>query len=694
MAQLKSFMRRFIEFTLRSGAASVCLAVALMLSGQRAQAQAVISNATSVASLQNALVNGYTNISLAFSGTMSTTAPLEIVEDVTIDGTGFSPVISGGGTSQIFIVDPGINFRLINVTLSGGNNTGAAGIVGTAGGNGGNTGGNGGSGTGGTNAFGGAVFNQGISAFINCLFLTNGATGGAGGSGGNGGNGNNTGGAGGNGGNGGLGQGGAIYNLGTLLVSNCTIAGNTAAGGAGGTGGTNGSGPFASYPGAGGAGGGGAGAGIYNAGQATIVNTTLNQNASLGGTSQNGGGPTGSSQNGGPGANGGNSMGGGIFNAGTNALINCTFFANNATGGIGGDGGNGNTNGLSTGGTGGNGGNAFGGGVYNAPGGLVAITNCTITADVVTGGTNGIAGFGNFAGRDGSVGSVAGANLYNGNTGATFRLKNSILDFPTNAASASGTITDQGNNISSDATPAFNTTNSFNNKDPKLSPAGLQSNNSATVLTIGLSANSPAIDAIYDNSAPPYDERSFPRPGGLRSDIGAYEFGVFTTNFNVSGNITLGGLPLGGVTVSVGTATSAVTDTNGNFEFSLAQSNSYVITPKPSGFFNPASANITVNGDINLLFNATNAAMMITNLITNVSGPGTNTNAYLIPFAGIPNFATYHIQGATNFLPTNTVWTNLATITFSNTVDPAFVYTNTGANLTNFHYFRAKLGAN
>ena len=364
-------MRRFIEFTVRAGAASVCLAVALTLSARRAQAQAVITSSTSVTSLQNALVNGYTNISLAFSGTMTTGAPLEIVEDVTIDGTGFSPVLSGGGTSQIFIVDPGINFRLINVTLSGGNNTGALGTAGTTGGNGGNTGGNGGSGTAGTNAFGGAVYNQGNSVFINCLFLTNAATGGAGGAGGAGGNGNNTGGAGGNGGNGGIGQGGAIYNLGTLLVSNCTIAGNAAAGGAGGVGGTNGSGAFASYPGAGGAGGVGEGAGIHNAGQVTIVNTTLNQNASLGGTSQKGGGPTGSSQNGGPGANGGSSLGGGIFNAGTNALINCTFFANNATGGIGGDGGNGSTGGLSTGGTGGNGGNAFGGGIYNAPAGIL-----------------------------------------------------------------------------------------------------------------------------------------------------------------------------------------------------------------------------------------------------------------------------------------------------------------------------------
>ena len=195
---------------------------------------------------------------------------------------------------------------------------------------------------------GGAVYNAGNSTFINCLFLTNGgdrrrrwrgwqrrqrqqhrrANGG-------------------NGGNGGVGYGGAIYNLGTVLLSNCSIAGNIAVGGAGGVGGTNGSGPFASYPGAGGAGGAGAGAGIYNAGNATIVNTTLNQNIALGGTSQtSGGGPTGSRQNGGPGANGGASSKAAAFTiSGPTRFLNCTFFANTAIGGIGGNGGNANTNG-------------------------------------------------------------------------------------------------------------------------------------------------------------------------------------------------------------------------------------------------------------------------------------------------------------------------------------------------------------
>ena len=69
-------------------------------------------------------------------------------------------------------------------------------------------------------------------------------------------------------------QGGAVYNMGTLVLSNCTVAGNSATGGAGGVGGTNGSGVFATYPGAGGAGGASAGAGIFNAGKTRSTFTT------------------------------------------------------------------------------------------------------------------------------------------------------------------------------------------------------------------------------------------------------------------------------------------------------------------------------------------------------------------------------------------------------------------------------------
>src|SRR5207248_2510224 len=55
----------------------------------------------------------------------------------------------------------------------------------------------------------------------------------------------------------------------------------------------------------------------------------------------------------------------------------------------------------------------------------------------------------------------------------------------------------------------------------------LQDNGGPT-LTHALLTNSPAIDAGVTNDVPPSDQRGFPRPalgkGGLRADIGAYEY--------------------------------------------------------------------------------------------------------------------------------------------------------------------------
>lgn len=658
------------------------------------QSQAQTNIATTLAELQDDLINGTTYILLQYTGTLYPTGVLEIVEPVTIDATGYN-VIIGGTSNQAFYVDPGVNFTLINVTLSGAYNAGAAGTVGANGANasGNGNGGAGSSGGSGGNALGGAVYNAGNSSFIDCLFLTNfviGGVGGAGGNGGNGGSGLDHGGNGGNGGNGGVGYGGAIYNLGTLLLSNCTFAGNIATGGAGGVGGTNGSGSEPSYPGAGGAGGGGLGAGIYNLGNLTIVNSTLNQNSCLSGTSQTGGGSPGENGNGNPGPAGPASEGGGVCNFGTNFCLNCTFFANTVTGGNGGNGGGANTNDISYGGNGGNGGNAYGGGLFN--GGIVAVTNCTFSGNVVVGGTNGVAGPGNYAGNSGSPGLGYGANIENS---ATFLLKNSILDFPTNATSAYGAITDQGNNISSDATPAFTTTNSFNNKNPQLSPSQLQANGSIVVLTIALSANSPAINAIYDGSAPAYDERGFVRPGQIRPDIGAFEFGSYTPTYDVSGTVTIGGNPFPGVPVSVGLQATTITDSNGNFAFSLPQANSSVIHPNPEAYFNPSSTDVYVSNNITgLRFYATNAMAFVTN------GTGTNTNTLFMSFAGIPSLPNaspvgysfnYIIQAATNLSTNPVVWTNLATNNSgSNGIIP-FSYSLSGTNLTNFprRFFRA-----
>ncbi|HZQ47792.1 MAG TPA: hypothetical protein VFC07_12310, partial [Verrucomicrobiae bacterium] len=197
-----------------------------------AKASGTVTNASLVA-LQSALAGGGPVI-LAYNGTIITPGILEISFDTMLFATTNGAVISGGNGTQVFYVDAGVNFTVTNLTITGGNSTGTDGSNGTTGSSGGSTGKSGGSGSIGGNGLGGAIYNQGNTTLINCNLLTNSAAGGAGGSGGNGGSGSSFGGNGGNGGNGGSGFGGAIYNLGSILLSNCTVAGNSASGGIGG----------------------------------------------------------------------------------------------------------------------------------------------------------------------------------------------------------------------------------------------------------------------------------------------------------------------------------------------------------------------------------------------------------------------------------------------------------------------------
>lgn len=85
--------------------------------------------------------------------------------------------------------------------------------------------------------------------------------------------------------------GGGIYNLGTLTVTNCTVANNHVSGSSGGNGG-----------------------GIYNTGTLTIVNTTVSGNAALGTM--------------------GSGQGGGLYNmSGLVTVVNSTIVGNSAAGG-------------------------------------------------------------------------------------------------------------------------------------------------------------------------------------------------------------------------------------------------------------------------------------------------------------------------------------------------------------------------
>ena len=500
----------------------------------------------------DALGTGEPSITFTQDCSITLTAPIEISSETTIDAQGYKVTISGGLQGSVFLVDPNISFTNIGLTITGGQNTNGGGLYieagatvlltncllagniavgsnGVAGASGASSatgnGSNGRSGTNGTPGLGGAIYNLGDLMLLNCTLVTNSATGGRGGAGGNGGSSDRyTGGNGGSGGAGAVAFGGAIYNLGTLLLSNCTLSGNSVTGGSGGSGGTNGGGGYAAgLMGSGGPGGAGWGAGIFNPQGVTIVNCTFSSNVAHGGTSATGG----SDNIGVTGPNGGSSLGGGVC-AGGGAITNCTFFNNTTTGGSGGNGGPG----IQKGGDGGNGGAASGAGLYGT--GVVAVVNCTFSSCAAAGGAPGAAGSGPFAGSAGSTGVGQGGGAAKGP--GTFLLQNSL--FSTNLVStansssaniyaASGKITDAGYNLSSDNSSALTNRTSIKNRDPLVNDLA---DNGGPTETIGLlSTSSPAYATIPTNSPglPLTDQRGIARPGYGKSkaDIGAYELG-------------------------------------------------------------------------------------------------------------------------------------------------------------------------
>ncbi|TMD75182.1 MAG: HYR domain-containing protein [Chloroflexi bacterium] len=182
----------------------------------------------------------------------------------------------------------------------------------------------------------------------------------------------------------------------------------------------------------------------------------------------------------------GGGEGGGIFNAldfnvGTMTITNSTI-ANNSTGTFG-----------------------DGAGIYNNSSSTMSISNSTIAY--------------NSAPSDGFGGGLA-------NDG-TMSLSGSIVaDNPGgDCTDNTGSLFDQGYNLSSDSSCGFTGTGSLQNTNPKLGP--LASNGGPTQ-TLALQDGSPAIDAIplSANICPGTDQRGQGRPdtGESSCDMGAYEF--------------------------------------------------------------------------------------------------------------------------------------------------------------------------
>jgi hypothetical protein len=355
--------------------ANGALAFAALSATERALVTPIegLTNTISFASFLN---NSTLELSIAGDQSVGPSAFL-INRPVSIVGPsdGITLEVAAGKTMRQFVVTSSGNLTLQNVTLSGGTAQGLPGGAASAGGAGG-----------GSAGLGGAIFNQGTLTILNSNLNNNTAQGGAGG--GFGGNGNggaggaglsaagsaassNFGGAGGgpNGGNGGFPTFGFFF------------SNNGASGGFGGGGG--GMTPVAGQPllnGSGGRGGFGAGGG----GGALLVP------GGAGGFGGGGGGFAGTAGfaagAGGAfpivsGGGGGAGLGGAIFNeAGTVVITNSTLANNAAIGGAGGVGGAGPQSRGSD-------GQGLGGGLFNHNG-VFTITGSTLSANVANQGGN------------------------------------------------------------------------------------------------------------------------------------------------------------------------------------------------------------------------------------------------------------------------------------------------------------------
>jgi len=314
------------------------------------------------------------------------------------------------------------------------------------------------------------------------------------------------------GGGGGAGLGGAIFNEGTLIVEGSTLTNNQAVGGNGGndTGGVVGlgGGPHGGTTANrdGGFGGGGRGSGL-------TPGVGVFGGGGGGGTGGGGGAGGFGGGAGGFGGGGGGGLGGAIFNhGGIVSLTNSTLSGNTAQCGNGGS-------------FGGGGGSGFGGGLFSRNG-TVTITNSTLANNTVVAG----------AGSAGAAGAQGGGGIYALSDGSGNQVSvtmtntivadtaNGVSDFQTNNNGGIAPATSGPNNLveTNPASPnGFTGTNPVTG-DPNLGPLA---DNGGPTLTHKPQTGSPALNAGTNSGCPSTDQRGVPRPAGGTCDIGAYEEG-------------------------------------------------------------------------------------------------------------------------------------------------------------------------
>lgn len=453
------------------------LAALLLAFNPLSWAGGIVTTCTEAA-LRTAMAGGG-EVTFACDGAITLGGTITVAADTAISGSGHSIVLSGGNLVRVLDVLTNATLTVIDLTISDGLST-----------------------------HGGGIANAGTVNATNCVFSRNRAYGTPASSPGAGGD----------------GFGGALYNTGTFNADLCSFAQNSVGGGAG----FNYDYPAAPYTGAGAGGSGGqaAGGALCNLGTMSVTRSSFVGNGASGGAGGRGqpgySFVQGSVGPGGYGGRGGNGVGGAVLSSGTLYAVNCTFASNAVAGGSGGQGGAGGVifwEGHlyeAMGGPGGNGGNGLG--AVTGTNGLFHAASCTIAYNRVSHGDAGSGGSGSPLGPGGTNGTLGGVLLLAGG-----ELLNTLLanNAPSNA---SGTITDAGHNLSSDASCAFGATGSVNNIDPMLGPLA---DNGGPTLTMALLPGSPAIDTAGTLNSPATDQRGFPRPVAAAADIGAYEYGTW-----------------------------------------------------------------------------------------------------------------------------------------------------------------------
>jgi predicted outer membrane repeat protein len=192
--------------TLRRAAWLLSVAAVLLAAfvwAPEARAGGVVSTCDEV-HLNSALAGGG-SVTFSCSGTITLTSAITIAANTSIDGTGQTVAVSGGGAVQVFLVNSGVNFSVNNLTIENGHSIFDGGGISSNHGTltvtnstfSGNTVGRSGGGI--------VSFNGGVLVVTNSTFSGNSA-----------------------------GFGGGIYSDGTLIITNSTFSGNTASSGGGG----------------------------------------------------------------------------------------------------------------------------------------------------------------------------------------------------------------------------------------------------------------------------------------------------------------------------------------------------------------------------------------------------------------------------------------------------------------------------